>query len=64
MNKTPRELNTAYDLAQQKIIHLKARNYCFDPLNAVMHDWVANPDANSCDTIATTHTLRAQRRQS
>ncbi len=45
MNKTPRELNTAYDLAQQKIIHLKAHKYCFDPLHAVIQDWFTDPKA-------------------
>lgn len=43
MKKTPRELNTAFDLAQQKIIHLKAHRYNFEPLNAVVQNWLQSP---------------------
>ena len=45
MQKTPRELNTAYDLAQQKIIFLKAHRYNFTPLNAVVHHWIQHPSS-------------------
>ena len=43
MQKTPRELNTAYDLAQQKVIYLKAHRYNFTPLNDVVQNWIQNP---------------------
>ncbi|QWD63384.1 hypothetical protein [Polynucleobacter sp. MWH-UH2A] len=45
MKKTPRELNTAFDLAQQKIIHLKAHRYNFAALNTVVHNWIQNPSS-------------------
>ena len=44
MTKTPRELNTAFDLAQQKIIFLKAHRYHFQPLNAVVQSWIQKPN--------------------
>lgn len=47
MQKTPRELNTAYDLAQQKVVHLKAHRYNFAPLNIVVQNWIQNPNSFS-----------------
>lgn len=44
MKKTPRELNTAFDLAQQKVIFLKTHRYQFQPLNAVIQNWIQSPN--------------------
>ena len=57
MQKTPRELNSAYDLAQQKIIFLKAHRYNFAPLNVVMQNWIQSP--GSASLRKTTKELKA-----
>lgn len=57
MQKTPRELNTAYDLAQQKIIYLKAHRYNFVPLNTVLQNWILSP--SPANLYKTTKELKA-----
>jgi hypothetical protein len=64
MKKTPRELNTSYDLAQQKIIYLKTRNYYFDPISNIVHQWIADPTVSSLDKKFLIDDLIPKRRQS
>lgn len=64
MKKTPRELNAAYDLAQQKIIYLKTRNYYFDPIGNVIHQWIIDPTTTNLKNMSLMEDSILKRRQS
>ena len=63
MKRTPRELNAAFDLAQQKIIYLKTRNYYFDPIGNVIHQWITDPTTSNLKNMSLKDDSILKRRQ-